>query len=264
MATLFYLILTALVRCAILLEWLNIFAPRGQSTYFTYVSYATCGAITTLSLVLFIMSLANCTPFEANWNDFLPGAYCRFSIPKSTLASAIANSVLDFVPLVLAQKVIWGLHLSWTKKLGVSLIFLVGLLYVVSYLPIQLSACNVNLMNSGIACSLVRLYFATRLMSSNNTTHFFSIMGLMSLCETTCANIVLCVPSTPKVIKVFQETQAFTAMRSYFGSWRSQGGSTDKSKGLESHELPRIERMKLDRLHSSSMERLTIISHEAA
>src|SRR3954462_1679086 len=123
--------LTALVKCAILLEWLNIFVPHGQSTYFTYVSYATCGAITALSSVLFIMSMANCTPFEANWNSLLPGAFCRFSVPKSTLASAIANSVLDVVPLVLAQKVIWGLHLSWTKKLGVSLMFLVGILYVV-------------------------------------------------------------------------------------------------------------------------------------
>jgi hypothetical protein len=120
--------LIALVRCAILLEWLNIFAPRGQSTYFTYVSYATCGAITALSLVLFIMSMANCTPFEANWNTLLPGAFCRFSVQKGVFATAVGNSVLDVVPLVLAQKVIWGLHLPWTKKLGVSLIFLVGLL----------------------------------------------------------------------------------------------------------------------------------------
>jgi hypothetical protein len=127
-ATLLYLAVIALVKCAILLEWVGIFNPRGQSALFTWISYATCGAIVSLSTILFIMDLANCTPFEFNWNPLLVGGHCRFDVPKFALASAIANSILDLIPLALAQKVIWGLRLSFNKKLGVSFMFLVGIL----------------------------------------------------------------------------------------------------------------------------------------
>jgi hypothetical protein len=101
-ATLLFLPSIALVKCVILLKWVNIFVPRGQTTYFTWVSYATCGAITALSPILFVMDLANCTPFEFNWNQLLPGGFCRFSVPRFALASAIANSILDLIPLILA------------------------------------------------------------------------------------------------------------------------------------------------------------------
>ncbi|KAF2799401.1 hypothetical protein K505DRAFT_404648 [Melanomma pulvis-pyrius CBS 109.77] len=243
-ATLLYLASIALIKCAILLEWVNIFVPRGQNTYFTWVSYSTCGAITALSSILFVMDLANCTPFELNWNPLLVGGFCRFSVPQFALASAIANSVLDLIPLILAQKVIWGLHMSWTKKLGVSFIFLVGIL--------------------GFVASIVRLYFATRFTSSNNTTYFFSIMGLCSLCETTCANIILCVPFTPKVVKVFQETRAFTEVKSYFTT-KSPANSTSKSEALQGHELPRFSNSRTERLlGSSGTDRATVLSEHSA
>jgi hypothetical protein len=80
-----------------------------------------------------------------------------------------------------------------------------------------------------------------------------SIVGLTSLSEVTCANIILCVPSTPKVIKDFKETRAFAAVQSYFGSWKSPGDSNKRSNGLEPLELPRIESTKLERLHSNCL-----------
>ncbi|KAI1498412.1 hypothetical protein F5X99DRAFT_412141 [Biscogniauxia marginata] len=64
------------------------------------------------------MNLVNCTPFESNWNSPIPGAYCRFAVPQLGLASATTNLTLDLIPLILAQKVIWGLRISWQKKLG--------------------------------------------------------------------------------------------------------------------------------------------------
>jgi hypothetical protein len=76
------------------------------------------------------MDLVNCTPFEGNWNPLIPGRFCRFSIPAFGLASSTVNLVLELIPLILAQKVIWSLHASWRKKLGVSVIFLIGIMYV--------------------------------------------------------------------------------------------------------------------------------------
>lgn len=71
--------------------------------------------------------MVNCTPFERNWSP-LAGGFCRLRIPPLALGSAIVNVVMDMVPLFLAQRVIWSLKLPLQKKLGVSLIFLIGVL----------------------------------------------------------------------------------------------------------------------------------------
>ncbi|EEA23757.1 hypothetical protein TMatcc_006830 [Talaromyces marneffei ATCC 18224] len=195
LATLLYLWIIALVKCAIMLEWTRIFAPEGTNTYLSRSWYATGAAISLLSIILFIMDLVNCTPFSGNWDVLVAGRHCRFSVPAFGLASSIVNLTLEIIPLVLVQKVIWGLHMSWKKKLGVSLIFFIGII--------------------GCAASTVRLYYATQFYVSNDTSYFFSIMALCSLSETTCANLILCVPCTPKAIKGFKQTQSFTTLRSY-------------------------------------------------
>lgn len=116
----------ALVKCSIFLEWNSIFVPVGKRTYFTWTCYALCTAVTALSIVLFIVDMVNCTPFPHNWDPLVPG-FCRLGIAQMAIASAATNAALDLIPLILAQRVIWGLHMAWNKKLGVSLIFLVGL-----------------------------------------------------------------------------------------------------------------------------------------
>lgn len=52
-------------------------------------------------------------------------------------------------------------------------------------------------------------------------------MALCSLSETTCANLILCVPCTPKAIKGFMQTKSFTTLRSY--TTLRSGPSTDAS-----------------------------------
>lgn len=131
-ATLLYVVLIALIKVAILLEWTEIFVTDKKRSYFAWACWITSGVISTLSIILFIMSLANCSPFERNWNPLLPNSFCRFAVPEFGLASAITNLILDVIPLLLAQKVIWSLRLSWQKKLGVSVIFLIGIMYVVA------------------------------------------------------------------------------------------------------------------------------------
>lgn len=119
-----------------MLEWTRIFAPEGTNTYLSWSWYATGAAISLLSIILFIMDLVNCTPFSGNWDVLIAGRQCRFSVPAFGLASSMVNLTLEIIPLVLVQKVIWGLHMSW-KKLGVSLIFLIGIMYVAHHHSIK-------------------------------------------------------------------------------------------------------------------------------
>ncbi|RYP52088.1 hypothetical protein DL768_002638 [Monosporascus sp. mg162] len=108
LATLLYLWIIALVKCAILLEWIDIFVPKGNRSYFTRACYATCVAISSSSIIIFIMALVNCTPLAAIWDPLIPSAFCRFDIAPFNLASATTNLVLDLIPLILAQKCLRG------------------------------------------------------------------------------------------------------------------------------------------------------------
>lgn len=44
------------------------------------------------------------------------------------LSSASVQVITDLAMVLLPQRIIWGLHLNWQKKMGVSVIFGVGIL----------------------------------------------------------------------------------------------------------------------------------------
>ncbi|KAK5996636.1 hypothetical protein PT974_01973 [Cladobotryum mycophilum] len=100
------------------------------------------------------------------------------------------NLVLDLVPVILAQRAIWGLNMSLRTKMRVSLVFLIGII--------------------GIAATAVRVYFATRFYTSSDTSYFFSIMALCSLSETTCVQLVLSVPMVPKAVIGLSHNKVYT------------------------------------------------------
>ncbi|KAI1167693.1 hypothetical protein F5B18DRAFT_600991 [Nemania serpens] len=215
-ATLLYLWIVALVKCAILLEWIDIFVPHGERTYFTWTCWATCCAFASFSGIIFILDLVNCTPFRGNWDPLVPDVHCKFGIAQFGLASSTTNAVLDLIPLFLAQKIIWGLRLPRHKKIGVSLIFLVGI--------------------AGCAASLVRLYFSTRFYVSDDTSYYFSILAITSLAETTSANLVLCVPFAPKALNGVRQTRAFSLLTQYTSLYTTKTTmSGSRTTGLDSN-----------------------------
>lgn len=194
-ATLIYVWYIMLIKCAILLEWVDIFVPRGERNSFTWAAWSTCFFFVSFSIIIFSLDAANCTPFEGNWNLLAPGRYCRFQVPQFVLAISIINFVLDLIPLGLVQRVIWGLHLPWHKKLGVSFMFLTGL-----------AAASAN---------GVRIYYATRFFLSNDVSYYYSILAISSLAETLAANMVLCIPFVPKALLGLKQTKAFTLLKGY-------------------------------------------------
>lgn len=118
------------MKAAILLEWMAMFNPLNKRNYLFWISWVTITCLIIFNIVALILFNANCTPFESNWDPLVPGSYCRFSVPAMALASAVFNLSADLVIFGLPQRIIWGLHTTWRKRLGVSVVFLVGLLYV--------------------------------------------------------------------------------------------------------------------------------------
>ncbi|KAJ5239229.1 hypothetical protein N7468_003848 [Penicillium chermesinum] len=120
-----------LIKTAILLDWCRVFAPldRMKSAF-----WWGCACVITLqclwgALCVILLNL-QCRPHEAIWKFWLPSK-C-YSLPDVMLTSATVQVVSDVTMFILPQRIIWTLHMNWQKKLGVSIIFGVGILAVVS------------------------------------------------------------------------------------------------------------------------------------
>ncbi|KAK8076108.1 hypothetical protein PG994_003380 [Apiospora phragmitis] len=179
LATNFFTASIMLLKAAIVLEWLHIFVPRGtRNNYFYWISVALLAVNFLFNSAAIIVINLTCTPHAKAWDQLLPG-HC-FDGRGLYVASAVVNFVLDLVILVLPQKVIWGLNMSVQKRLGVSAVFVVGLI-----------AC--------IAAAL-RIPVSVKYSHSQDVTYDFCTVGIWTIVEATCGLIVLCTPALPKAL----------------------------------------------------------------
>lgn len=123
-----YGIVIMVLKSGILLEWSKTFVPRGFRNSFWW----TCHSVFAINVVFYVictfLEIFGCQPREKLWNLSLPGKCIDITVLN--IASASVNFVSDLVILLLPQKIIWGLHMSVSKKLGVAALFAVGLLQV--------------------------------------------------------------------------------------------------------------------------------------
>jgi hypothetical protein len=80
------------------------------------------------SIIEMFFDIFTCEPRDLVWDPLLDG-WC-WDIHKQLMSVAIFNLVSDVIILLLPQYSIWGLHMAWRRKLGISAIFGLGLLYV--------------------------------------------------------------------------------------------------------------------------------------
>lgn len=69
-----------------------------------------------------------CIPHRAIWDITIQATSKCFDLYQLQVASASIQLVCDVAILLLPQQVIWSLKMSWRKRLGVSVIFGLGLL----------------------------------------------------------------------------------------------------------------------------------------
>ncbi|KAI0484894.1 hypothetical protein GGR56DRAFT_616032 [Xylariaceae sp. FL0804] len=124
-----YAVVIMVMKACILMDWSALFVPRGTRNGFWW----TCHIFMALNVLFYttVIAVANasCTPYRRLWDKTVPGSKC-LDITLIYLVSAAINVVLDLVTLVLPQKVIWTLHMTTKRKISVSCIFVVGVLYV--------------------------------------------------------------------------------------------------------------------------------------
>lgn len=116
------------VKLAILVDWLHIFIPTGQRNVMFWSIHILiwCNIIYYVSGTL--LEIFRCWPLEKIWNPLIEGGTCPIDIAANNFASVLINLVSDLAILILPQWVIWRLHTSFKKRMGVSLMFAIGIL----------------------------------------------------------------------------------------------------------------------------------------
>ncbi|KAI1125091.1 hypothetical protein F5Y10DRAFT_247856 [Nemania abortiva] len=191
-----YLAIALILKPAILLDWISIFCPAKTRNLFFWSSCAVLTAHVLSYISFLIVELAECHPFEKNWNPLIPGK-CLNTVHLAIGVSS-TNLTFDLIIFLLPQQVIWGLRMRTRTKIGVSIVFAVGLL-----------AC--------VAASF-RLYSALQYVGAKDVTYTFCSLALWSLAELTSGFIVLCGPCIPKTVARMELNRLGPSLKSWAGA----------------------------------------------
>jgi len=115
-----------LLKVAILLDWIRVFVPMRTRNYFFWISYLLIGANIIYYIAAVIVETTRCNPPKTVLEVFTTD-------PKKCpihmrLVPGVINLVSDLIILLLPQGIIWNLKISKGKKIGLTLLFAVGVL----------------------------------------------------------------------------------------------------------------------------------------
>lgn len=169
-----------LLKTAILLDWCRIFVAGDRTKTFFWWGCMFIIAIQVIWGIMCIILLnTQCVPHEAIWNFYLPSK-C-YDLNKVMLTSACVQVFTDWSMVLLPQRIIWGLQMNWQKKIGISVIFGVGLLASIS--------------------GSVRLATTVTFAHATDTMYFIAPLLFWACAEMTCGFFILCVPCLPSILK---------------------------------------------------------------
>ncbi|KAI1129320.1 hypothetical protein F5Y10DRAFT_238687 [Nemania abortiva] len=196
----FYSVTMLVMKALILREWTRIFVPYGMRTKFWWA----CHIVMVVNIIFYAAAIfledLSCFPYRRIWDKTVPGSQClNFKIV--VLIGASINVVLDITTLILPQRAIWSLRLSRNKKIGVSLVFAIGIL-----------AC---------AAAISRLVYTVFYFRSDDTAYTLSALSLWLIAEMTCMFLIYAGPATPSA---FARAEWVTKLKNTFRSW-SKGSS---------------------------------------
>ncbi|XXG97442.1 hypothetical protein Hte_003743 [Hypoxylon texense] len=209
------------VKTAIIVEWLYIFVPSHTHNYFFWACHVLLWLNILFYLAMMILPNAACTPHDKIWNPLLPGKCTNTSFSSTSVAAV--NFATDIILIILPQRVIWGLQMSLQKRIGVSLIFLIGVL--------------------GCVSAGFKLAASVPYNTSRDTTYTFAALTLWSLAELTCGILVFCMPSIPKALKNVKLDGIAVSLKSWAGSSmerlrKSRAGSISQVSWPQSSRRP--------------------------
>ncbi|KAH7389362.1 hypothetical protein DE146DRAFT_161061 [Phaeosphaeria sp. MPI-PUGE-AT-0046c] len=210
-AQVIYCPLSFLVKMAILLQYLKLFAPsRSVNRVMWYGSWVTIFATFVAYTVFMFWTLFYCTPRRMIWFKLIPDGKCH-DVNDIILAQGAFNMASDIVILLLPTASLWQLSVPLSKKIFITLMFATGLL-----------AC---------AASAMRIAFTMKIapvISEADVSHNGLFIGLWTEAEVSLGFIVACALCLPKLIQA--KGKRVRSALSYASSpWSSLASRSRKS-----------------------------------
>ncbi|MCJ1246832.1 hypothetical protein MMC30_004041 [Trapelia coarctata] len=204
---------TTLTKVSILLLFLRIF----PSTWFRVASWATMVAVVLFGFSVIVASIVQCTPIEKAYNPQLPGHCIQVGdIWYSTASFAI---ITDLIIIALPINQIPSLKLPKSQKIGLALIFSIGLFV--------------------IAIEIVRICMLGPVTTSKDYTYYQASATLWAGLEVNVGIICACTPMlrTPltRLLNVLfpRSPTNTTARRSTVPSWPASLATENKIRFSE-------------------------------
>ncbi|KAL4880293.1 hypothetical protein BJY04DRAFT_219289 [Aspergillus karnatakaensis] len=203
-----YCVCVGVIKCSMLLLYLRLFPNKGLRL----AVHIALGVTVAWSLASLFSQLFSCKPINHFWNrwDGEHEGHCT-SHNALLLAHAIINIVMDVVVIAIPMPILFKLHMSLEKRIGMCAMFAVGIVVTV--------------------ISILRLVEAVGFNTTMNPTKDFVPVGVWSLLEIDIGIMCSCMPGIRALCKriwaaFFKKPTGYT-----YGSSRSKpnsGGSRDQ------------------------------------
>ncbi|KAI0877414.1 hypothetical protein GGS24DRAFT_511432 [Hypoxylon argillaceum] len=200
--TTMYNVAEIFIKAAILLQWARLFAP-GERNLFFWLCYSVAVINAIFYLATILIDLLRCHPVQYHWDKTIPGGHCDNDDLLSPL-SAVINLVIDITILFIPQRVIWKLNLNSKMKLGISVVFVAGILCIVF--------------------ASVRLSWAIKLLNAKDYAYDASFEVLYGSLEMTFAFLTFSLPGIPKPFTMLVHQTKSSLERVVQSSWGSKAG----------------------------------------
>ncbi|CAJ2510099.1 Uu.00g059990.m01.CDS01 [Anthostomella pinea] len=152
-ASIFFGLVMLFLKVAILVDWLRIFVPMSQRNAIFWIIHALIWS-------------------NKIWDPFFEGGVCHIDDNNSgSFASAILNLASDIGILALPQWVIWNLHMTTAKRIGVSLLFVIGIF--------------------AVGCGVARFVYLLKILDSSDEVYYLSLVGLWNLGEVAAGFLII-------------------------------------------------------------------------
>ena len=137
-----YPLILTFVKCSIVCLLLRVFGTGKRFRRTTYVLLILAIA---WGISVSLVAAFQCTPIAAAWDPTIQYYHC-FDHQAYFVGTSILNVMIDIAILALPIPSLWKLKLPMTRKLVISGIFMLGILYVphlfISCVPLKLTICT--------------------------------------------------------------------------------------------------------------------------
>ncbi|KAI1811801.1 hypothetical protein GGS20DRAFT_73430 [Poronia punctata] len=205
------------LKAAILLDWERTFAPLGTSKTLFWIIHTLIWTNVVFYFVGTFIEAFQCPPEKA--------IGCPIDAGKYNITSGIINVISDLTILIAPHWVVWRLKMTKARKMGVSLLFLMGIFATVS--------------------AVIRVYYVTISFSTGDILFHSLGINLWAIAEQTFGYLVIGVPSLPPIFREIRAARVFSFPRvcpNRRGQNRRNNGGNNNDEVVDGGHFTRRER----------------------